>query len=127
MINISDKTEEELNTLIQKYASVLQLVRDRQQIPHMALILDHAVTYINENHSDLDGYWKTWLIIVIKSFYGDINAKEDVNKIIDKFLDYQKNQYQSYLDKIISEDTESVSDYDRDSVFVFSYIFNVEK
>lgn len=126
MIDISDKTEEELNALIQKYASVLQLVKDKRQVAHFAVILDYATTYMNENHQDLSGYWKTWVIVVIRNLYKSIDSKEDINKIIDEFIEYYKTHYQSFLDDMILKNIESVSEFDMDSLFVFPYIMNPE-
>ena len=124
MIDLSNKTEEEVNALMQKYISVLQLVSDKQQAPYFAAALDCAVNYLNENYQDLSSDWKTWAIVVVKGFYHNIRNEATVKRFIDDFVEYYRTQYQAYIDNVNLEGTISATEYDRDSRFVFTYINN---
>jgi len=124
MIDISTKTEAEINALMQNYMPLLQMLLDKQQAPYFAATLDFAVNYLNETHGDLGGNWKTWAIMVIKNFYHNIRNEATIKKMIDDFVEYYKTNYQSYIDNMDSEGTISASEYDRDSRFVYTYINN---
>lgn len=120
MIDLTNKSIDEINGLIQKYASVLELIHQREQIPYLAYIIDIAVNHIKEKHNYLSIDWKAWSVVVIKKLFLDkkINNESDIIKSIDDFIEYQKNEYQNYLNDLAM----FTSEYDRDLGFVWGYV-----
>lgn len=118
MIDLTNRTIEELNGLIQKYALVVGLFRPPEQ-PYIAYIVDIAVNHIKATHNDLPLDWKCWSTIVVKNafFNNKINKDSNIIEFIDDFITYWKQEYQRYCDNLGM----SASEYDRDRGFVFEY------
>lgn len=120
MIDLTNRTVDEVNELIQKYAFVLELIRPPQHIPYLAVIIDIGVKYIQEKHRDLELNWKSWSMVYIKNKYkkGKINKESDIPDLIDEFINHYKNEYSDYIQQIGM----SASEIDRDYGFVCKYI-----
>jgi len=121
MTDLTNKSIEEVNILIQKYAQLLDVSDAKKQddIPVLAIIFEIGINYINTNHKDLPKDWKAWSMVVVKNWYykGKIRTNEDIQKTIDKFIDFWKSEYKKYCEDIIS-----ASDYYKDKGFTYKFI-----
>jgi hypothetical protein len=117
MIDLTNKTVDEINGLIQKYASVLELLKPQDQ-PYFAYIMDIAVNYIETNYKDLNSDWKAWSTFVLRKLYDKIKTESDIKKIIDDFVEYWRKEYEEYCNNLGMHATE----YDRDRGFVYNYM-----
>jgi hypothetical protein len=122
MIDLTNKNVDEINGLIQKYIPILELIKEREQIPYIAYVLEYAVNYIKSKYLDLNKDWKTWTILVIKNQYlnDKIQSESDIELIADEFIEYWKQEHQNYVDDLALWRSE----VDRDSNFVHMYIDN---
>jgi hypothetical protein len=122
MIDLTNKSIDQINTLIQKYTPVLELyVRHHEKhIPILAHIIDLAVNHTKTNHNDLTLDWKVWSVFVVEKNYfnNKINNESDIGKTIDDFIVYWKAEYQGYCNGLGM----SASEYDRDRGFVYKYL-----
>lgn len=116
MIDLTNKSIDEVNQLIQKYAKVLEIIRPEEQ-PYLAVLIDVAHKYIVEKYKDLTADWKTWCIIALKKERNKIHRESDVPKIIDEFVEYYKNEYQKYVNNL----GVFASEFDRDMGFVYTF------
>jgi hypothetical protein len=119
MIDISNKTVDELNALIAKYVSALEQIpnNERDAIPYLAVIFDIAVPYITEKYPDLSKDVKAWAIYVLKLLLRYLKNEPDIKRVIDEFFQYYKTEYSNYGSDIVL----SASQYDRDHNFVYNY------
>jgi hypothetical protein len=120
MIDLTNRTIDEINELIQKYISVLELIKQQKQIPYLAIVIDVGIKYVKEKYQDLELDWKAWSIVYLKHKYlrGKIKKESDIPNLIDDFIKYYKDKYKSYVDNLGM----STSDFDRDYGFVCAYI-----
>jgi hypothetical protein len=116
MIDLTNKTIDEINGLIQKYAHALELVRQPDQ-PYMAYIINVAYAHLQDKHKDLNKDWKAWTIVVLKNLCRKINNDSDIQKIVDEFVEYQKIEYKKYVENLIWH-----NEIERDWGFVYGYI-----
>lgn len=119
MIDLTNKTLDEINALIQKYAPVLELTKHINHIPILAYIYDISINYIKESYSGLTADWKSWAVFVVNKnyFYNKITMESDIKTTIDDFFNYHIQHYNEYCQDLIS-----ASDYDRESGFVNKYL-----
>jgi len=119
MISIN-KTPEELNTLIEKYAPLLELVKQDEQIPYLAYIFDIGIMYVKEKYNNIDINWQQWSIVCLKDLQlkGKIKTETDINIIIDDFIEYYQNNYNDYINNMGMY----VNEYYRDCGFVHAFI-----
>jgi len=119
MIDSISRTIEEVNGLIQKYTSLLELIKPQEQIPYVAVIIDIGITYIKEKYADIELDWKIWAIVYLKNKYlkGKISKESEIPESIDDFIIHYKNEYKEYIDKLGM----SASDFDRDYGFVSKF------
>jgi hypothetical protein len=120
MIDLTSKSADEINLLIQKYTPVLELVKETGHIPHLAYIFELGVNYIKGKYNELETKWKQWSVVCLKDFQinGVLKGEEDVFKFIDEFVEYCRIHYQLYVDDIALFSNE----YERDRVFVQAFI-----
>lgn len=120
MIDLTNRTIEEVNGLIQKYAAVLELVKPPQQQPYLAVIIDVGIKHVKEKHQDLPLDWKIWSIIFTKNKYlnGKVSKESEIPEIIDDFIQHYKDNYKEYVDSLGLY----ASDFDRDYGFIFRYM-----
>ena len=120
MIDLTSKTSEQINALIQKWSLALQ--ESKIAVEHylqMAYIIDVATPYIKEKYAELTPEWKAWCMVVLKEMYikNKINSELDITNIIDDFVtDYNLN-YESYCSYMTS-----ANEYDQQNGFVHGYI-----
>ena len=114
-----DLTNKNVNELIQKYIGVLEINKNNEDIPFLAVIIDIGVNYIKTNHYNLPVDWKVWTIIFLRNKYlhGAINTESDIPVLINEFVKYYLEKYSQYIDDIAHYS----SDFDRDSCFVNIY------
>lgn len=119
---INNISAQEVNELIQKYASVLEVAnaKTRDDIPILAIIFDISVKYLKNWHNDLPVDWKAWSVIVVKNQYYNkkINSESDIIQTINDFVKSWKEDYNSYCDGLGMY----ASEYDRDRGFIYKYI-----
>lgn len=117
---LNNKTIDEVNILIQKYALVLELIKQQDLVPYLAVILEISVNHIKQNHNYLPITWKTFAVIYIKNkfLFGEINNNDDVIKLIDYFVESYNKDYNGYVNNLGNYATE----FDKDYEFVNKYI-----
>jgi uncharacterized Ntn-hydrolase superfamily protein len=116
MIDLTNKTVDEINTYITKYAKALEIFRPEAQ-PYMAYMINITVDYLNEKYKDLTANWKTWVVVLVKRHFDTIKTEEDIKKIIDKFFVYYNDEYQKYCENFIC-----ATEWDRDNGFLHQYL-----
>lgn len=126
MIDLTNKIDKiikddinSIQTLVNKYSSVLQETKIEKNIPYLAYIIDMCINHINNNHKDLSKDWKVWSVIVVKRLFlaGKIKKETDVINIINDFIGFYKQEYENYCEDIIA-----ATEFDRDNGFIFRYI-----
>jgi len=120
MIDLTNKTPEELNTLIQKHLPALQ--ESRIAVEHylqIAYIIDIATVHIIDMYIELTPEWKAWCMVVLRDLYkkNKINVESDITNIIDDFVNHFNLNYESYCDYMVS-----ANEYDQQKGFVHGYI-----
>lgn len=121
MIDLTSKNVNDVNVLIQKYVSVLELFHNKQNhIPALAYVIDKCVDFTNQYYSDIDVGWKQWIsVIVINKYLSDnINNDDDISELIVNFMEYKNKHYASYVNNITIYATE----FDRDYDFIRKYL-----
>jgi hypothetical protein len=119
MTDLTSKTPEELNTLIQRYLPVLQQTKVSQVLyPQLAYIFDVATKHIAENYNDLSPEWKTWAMFTLKELFtkSKIHNDLDVTSTIDDFVNNYNLNFESYCSFMVS-----ASEYDQQRGFVHTY------
>ena len=125
MIDLTSKTPEEINTLIQRWIPALQ---DSKIMPEhylqMAYIIDIATPYLKEKHSDLTPEWKAWCIVILRELYkkDKISNDLDITNIIEDFINEYNLNYESYCSYMAS-----ANEYDQQRGFVHAYILKKGK
>jgi len=118
MLDITNRTIDDVNLLIQKYNSVLEVIKYKERIPYIAVIIDIAIKYINEKYTELTNDIKAWTIHILNELCEIINNENDVKEIINEFVNYYKLEYQKHIDSIVM----FTNDYDRDWAFMYTFI-----
>jgi hypothetical protein len=120
MIDLTNRTVEDVNALIQKYASLLELIREKQQIPYLAVVLDIGINHVKETYPTLELDWKAWSIVLLKNKYlkGYVKNESDIPVIIAEFIKHFKDNYADYIQQLGMSATE----FDRDYGFVCRYM-----
>ncbi|MBN1637323.1 MAG: hypothetical protein JW866_00015 [Ignavibacteriales bacterium] len=126
MIDLTNRTVEEVQALIQKYGQLLEVsdIKNHNDIPILAIIIDIGINHINDNYKDIPKDWKAWSMVVVKGMFyeGKVNNIKDIKTIIDEFIFFWKSDYEKYCD-----DTIAVNEYERDRGFAYKYIWNKKR
>jgi hypothetical protein len=119
MIDLTNKSVDEINELIKKYAQALELIKPQFQ-PYLAVIIDIGVKHIKEKHQDLPVDWKAWSIVYLKNKYfkGRIHKESDIPDLIDDLIRHHNDDYKKYIDDL----GVFTNEYDRDRGFVHKYL-----
>jgi hypothetical protein len=120
MTDLTNRTVEEVNGLIQKYNQLLEVsgVKTVIDAQILVIIIDIAVNHIEEKYKTLNKDWKAWTVVVLKNLQKKISNVDDVRKIIDEFVGYYALEYQKYVDDLVWH-----NEYDRDWGFVHRFIY----
>lgn len=122
MIDLTNKTVENVDTLIKLYAPVLDIlgVKTIEEIQIFAIIFDISVKHIKEKHNDLDVDWKAWSVVVVKKTHTlkKFEYVENIITTIDEFITYWRINYNNYCDNLAI----FASEFDRDFGFVYKYL-----
>lgn len=120
MIDLTNKSVEDVNLLIQKYAAVLEVskVKTINDAQILVIVIDEGVKYVNDKYNEISTDLKTWCILVLKHKISKIKTDTDVKKIIDKFIQYWNTEYQNYCNDLGM----SASDFDRDYGFIQTFM-----
>jgi len=116
MIDLTNKTIDEINALIIKYAKILELLNPQEQ-PYFAYIIDIAIKHIDEKYDSLNKNWKTSIIFILKKLSNKINNESDIKMIVDEFIKYYNNEYAGYCEEMIC-----IDEVDREFNFVYKFI-----
>lgn len=120
MIDLTNKTVEEVNTLIQKYSPILELYSKQQNdIPYLAVVIDVGVNYLKTNYNQMTIDWKSWIMVLLKELYMRkiLKSEVDISKEVDEFIIFHNENYENYVKDIIA-----ASEYDRDRGFIYVYL-----
>jgi hypothetical protein len=109
---------ETMQGIVTKYNAVLHDILPEKNVGYIGYIIDVSVKHINENHNDIDVDWKTWATLLVKKSFeeGSLVNEEDIPPLIDEFLKYMETDYDKWCENKIS-----VSDYERDRGFFYSF------
>lgn len=118
MIDLTNKSIDGINTLIQKYRNVLELIKP-DDVPYMAVIVDTGISCINLKYKQLPIDWKCWAIVMLKELYYKkrIQSEDNISSEIDRFIEYLNKNYKEYCDLKWSG-----NEYERDRGFVYEYL-----
>jgi len=126
MTDLTNKVDkiplEEMQVLYTKYAPLLELIKQRKQIPYLAYIFDLGITYTKEKYKNVDNNWLQWAIVCLKELHlkGKLSTEEDIHKVVDEFIEYCKNNYHEHInDNAIHTDA-----FNRDWGFVHKFMRN---
>jgi hypothetical protein len=119
MIDLTNRSVEDVNALIQKYASVLELIKPQHQ-PSMAVILEVGINHVKENYPMLELDWKVWSIVLLKNKYlsGHLKKESDIPKTIADFVQHIKDNYADYIQQLGM----FTNEFDRDYAFLCRYM-----
>jgi len=120
MIDLTSKTPEEINALIGKWLSALQVSEFApEHYLQVAYIIDIATTHLKEKYNNLTPIWKSWCMIVLLRLYkkDKINNDLDITNNIDDFVNEYNLNYESYWNIMISG-----SEYNQQRGFVNAYV-----
>lgn len=115
MIDLTSKTKEEIDALIQKYFSILGFVPEQNRSA-FAYAIDVSYNYLKSKEL-MTTDWKTWAVVVVKYKFNDLKNDSDIIKLIDDFIEYYDVEYFNYC-----ENTVACSEFDRDCAFTRAYI-----
>ncbi len=120
MIDLTNKSVEDVNILIQKYADVLNVsnIKTINDAQMLAIVIDEAINYIKEKYNEISTDLKTWCVLILKYKLKNIKTDDDVKNIINEFTEYWKIEHQNYCDSLAM----SASEFDRDYEFIQMYI-----
>lgn len=109
MIDLTNKSVEEINGLIQKYAPLLELTKNKKEIPYLAYVLDIAIKHIETNHNEKHKDQKAWAATIVRSQYldGKIKRESEITQIIDEFFQYIEDELERYLSNMVGTDLEA--------------------
>jgi hypothetical protein len=119
MIDLTNKSVDEINELIQKYAPLLELTKNKKEIPYLAYVLDVAIKYIETNHKEKHKDQRAWAATIVRWQYldGKIKNESDIAETIDEFFQYIKDELQTYVSNMVA-----ASQYDLEAGFVHQFI-----
>jgi len=119
MIDLTSKTKEEINALMNEYQGLWADMPKIDELIQEVYLIDLAFKYLKE--MDIDKDLKTWSVLLIKRLFRTINIEEDVHVEIDKFIKYHNTLYKKYVDELVMY----TDKFDRDSSFLTIYIRNM--
>lgn len=120
MTDLTNRSVEEVNGLLQKYNQILSVaeLKSLEDAQLFAIMVEISVNYIREKYGELSQDLKTWCVVVVKNLRSTIKTEEDVKKCVDDFITYHYKNHAKYVDSLGCFATE----YDRDTGFVRDYI-----
>jgi hypothetical protein len=118
--NVLNLEIKDLQILLAKYSPIIELIKEKDKIPHLVYIFEYTINYINSKHNTLTKDWKTFTTIVVKNQFLNkkIQSESDIENTIDDFVLYWNAEYQNYIDDLALFDNE----IDRDLGFCNKYI-----
>ena len=98
MTDLTNRTAQEVNELIQKYAPVLEVSGIKTVIDAKILVIlvDIAVKYIEEKYANLNTELMALSVVAVKESQKKIKNEADVKKIVDDFIEYYKTEFEQY-------------------------------
>ena len=112
-----DLTNKRINPhlLLQKFASVLETIGDKESHQQIAYVFDVAVKYINVKYPEQEQDWKVWCTVALKDHFLKyplkFNNEKDIENYIDAFFKYHTDEYEKYLKNVAMYTTEYYRDY----------------
>ena len=119
MIDISDKTREELNNIIRKYEQPLLTLKETELYPQYAVVIDIAEPILIKKDEVFNAHWKAIILLFIVKSIDNFEFQADIENFILDFEKYFKINYQDFLENSVIDD-----EFDRDFIFVKLYINN---
>ena len=120
MIDLTNKTQEELHTLYNELLNVHDFFNDKNNLAFHLYPIQIAVNYIKEKYNDIDVDWKAFSTLVIMHLFHEIKTEEDVKIIIDDFIIYINTKYSTFSEA----DDYFTSTYDKNHYFTKMFINN---
>lgn len=115
MIDLKGKTIEEL---IQKHQHILSLIKNPNEWPQYANVVDIGIEYIKNKYNGIDLNWKTWAATILIKNAPNLKSEKEIIDLIDKFFNYLNTEYKSYVDDLGM----SVDDYEKDRSFIYRFL-----
>lgn len=119
--NLIQNDLQSLQNTVNNYTQILELLKNKDEVPYIAFIIDIAVKHIKNHHQTETPDLKAWSVVVIKDLFraGVLKHEDDVPNIIDEFIKHFKSEYPKYKENHVA-----VSEYDMELGFAFSFIQN---
>ena len=120
MTDLTNRTVEEVNIFIQKYAEVLNQseLKTLEEAQLFAIMIDVSINHIRDKYNNLPANQKTWCVIAVKRLRNTIKTEEDVKNCIDDYIQYYEKHYNKFVDNL----GVFASEFDRDADFMRQYL-----
>lgn len=120
MIDLTNRSVEEVNGLLQKYTPILNVaeLKSLEDAELFTIMVEISVNYIKEKYCELSTDLKTWCVVVVKNLRNTIKTEDEVKNCIDEFITYHYKNYTKYVDSLGCY----ASEYDRDAGFIKEFI-----
>ena len=103
----------DINALTKKFADVLELFKDKEEIHqnNLAITFEVCINYIKQAYNDLDIEIKTLIMFVIKELYfkNKITTDGDMIAIINDFVNHYKKHYADFIGKYKGSDKQNIN------------------
>lgn len=99
MRDLTSRTIQEINELVQKYKHVLEIsgIKTIDNIKIFAVVIDIAIKHIEEKHSNINTDLKAWSVVAVKKSLNKLKTENDVKELIDDFIEYYNAEFEQYL------------------------------
>lgn len=120
LTKIIELTPEQQNDLLKKYENTLIVNYPKKSPVEQAYIIDYCYNHLKNNYNNLSSDLNAWTVVVIKKLYeiNKITTEDNINDNIKNFIGYYNQNHSNHIETI----GQSCSDYDRDIVFITSYL-----
>jgi hypothetical protein len=108
---------EQLKKLHEKYSDLVKFIFYAYTY-EFAYVLEIGIEHIKNKHSTLPVDFKAWSMVLLKNMLEDkLLNLNNITTTIDEFVEYYNNEYNEYLQDIIS-----VNDFERDRGFMTRFL-----
>ena len=120
MTDLTNRSVEEVNGLLQKHTPILNVaeLKSLEDAQLFAIMVEISINYIKEKYDELSTDLKTWCIVVVKNLRNTIKTEDDVKNCIDEFITHYYKNHAKWVEGLGCFATE----YDRDIGFVRDYV-----
>lgn len=99
MIDLTNKSVDEINSFIQRYAHALEIIPPAEQ-PVMAYIINVGMIHLTNVHSEINGEVKACAIVVLRKLQNILNEDDDIRNMIDDFIEFYNDKFKSFVHEL---------------------------